>query len=252
MVRRSVWCLINPKCWFDVDVQGVCKPCHPSCLTCRGEGIKDCFQCASGYERVNDDDTDEGLSGGGKCEKTMLWDLLDPSVMKHLAWAIILCIGAIIICSLAFAVLQARHRRKLCWATKHPNYAPDWTKGAYDGISSTLEDSEGGGGGDKRTSQPARREDYTAVLGGVSPSLFKAVASPSPPSSLPPPPPPHNCRSLPTLMGNFRLNSYAKPGFLGAAYPTPTPHDPKAWLHPSPPPSMDCRENPLYTHTYDK
>ena len=70
----------------------------------------------------------------------MLWDLLDPAVMKHLAWAIILCIGAIILFSLAFAILQARQRRRLCWAAKH-NYVPDWTKGAYNGVS-TLDEPD--------------------------------------------------------------------------------------------------------------
>ena len=66
--------------------QGVCKACHESCLTCKGSSEGDCFQCASGFEHKGD-----------KCERKMLWDLLDPDVMKHLAWAIILCIAAILL-----------------------------------------------------------------------------------------------------------------------------------------------------------
>nr|KAG5695277.1 hypothetical protein BaRGS_028212 [Batillaria attramentaria] len=106
-----------------LHTQGVCKPCHPSCLTCRGPAPTDCFQCASDFEQ-----------DGDACAKKMLWDLLDPDMMKHLAWAIILCIGAIILFSLGFAIMQARQRGRLCWGAKQ-NYVPDWTKGAYNGVS---------------------------------------------------------------------------------------------------------------------
>ncbi|XP_025077508.1 furin-like protease kpc-1 isoform X4 [Pomacea canaliculata] len=112
-----------------LHTQGVCKPCHTSCLTCRGPSLMDCFQCASGYERQAD-----------ACEKTMIWDLLDPEILKHLAWAIILCIGAIIIFFVGFVIMQARERGRLCWSVKQ-NYIPDWTKGAYNGVS-VLDDPE--------------------------------------------------------------------------------------------------------------
>jgi hypothetical protein len=199
----------------------------------------------------------------------MLWDLLDPAVMKHLAWAIILCIGAIILCSLAFAILQARQRRKLCWAAKHTNYFPDWTKGAYNGVTATVDEPErnittanpaegggGGGSGERKKGVGGRRREDCSVLAGISPSLFKAVGgsgagsgvggSSSPPA---PPLPPRTCASLPTLMGNFRLNSYTKPGFMNIAYPFTSPHDAKTWL-PETDTAGECTQNPLYTTAY--
>ncbi|KAH9499166.1 hypothetical protein Btru_004327 [Bulinus truncatus] len=106
-----------------LHTQGVCKPCHDSCLNCKGFLSTDCFQCASGFERK-----------GELCEKKMIWDLLDPDVMKHLAWAIILCIAAILLFSVIFGILQARDRGRLCWKNK-PNYVPDWGKGHYDGVT---------------------------------------------------------------------------------------------------------------------
>ncbi|BFY97734.1 hypothetical protein BsWGS_00775 [Bradybaena similaris] len=106
-----------------LHTQGVCLPCHESCLTCRGSVANDCFQCASGFERK-----------GELCEKKMIWDLLDPDVMKHLAWAIILCIAAILLFSVVFGILQAKDRGRLCWRSK-PNYVPDWSKGHYDGVT---------------------------------------------------------------------------------------------------------------------
>ncbi|GFR96267.1 furin1-X [Elysia marginata] len=106
-----------------LHTQGVCKPCHESCLTCKGSVAQDCYQCASGFERKGD-----------LCEKKMIWDMLDPEVMKHLAWAIIICIAAILLFSVVFGLLQARDRGRLCWQTK-PNYVPDWSKGHYDGVS---------------------------------------------------------------------------------------------------------------------
>ncbi|XP_055860099.1 furin-like isoform X2 [Biomphalaria glabrata] len=106
--------------------QGECKLCHDSCLNCKGSKPTDCFQCASGFERKGD-----------VCEKKMIWDLLDPDVMKHLAWAIILCIAAILLFSVVFGILQARERGRLCWKNK-PNYVPDWGKGHYDGVTPNL------------------------------------------------------------------------------------------------------------------
>ncbi|KAK0070027.1 furin, partial [Biomphalaria pfeifferi] len=106
--------------------QGECKLCHDSCLNCKGSKATDCFQCASGFERKGD-----------VCEKKMIWDLLDPDVMKHLAWAIILCIAAILLFSVVFGILQARERGRLCWKNK-PNYVPDWGKGHYDGVTPNL------------------------------------------------------------------------------------------------------------------
>lgn len=113
----------NSKLFMYSFLQGICKLCHLSCLTCRGPLPSDCFQCTSGYEQQGD-----------ICEKKMIWDLLDPDVMKHLAWAIILCIGAIILFSVGFGIMQARERGRLCWVAKH-NYVPDWNKGAYNGVS---------------------------------------------------------------------------------------------------------------------
>ncbi|GFO25896.1 furin-like [Plakobranchus ocellatus] len=106
-----------------LHTQGVCKPCHESCLTCKSSEAQDCFQCANGFERKGD-----------LCEKKMIWDMLDPDVMKHLAWAIIICIAAILLFSVIFGLLQARERGRLCWQTK-PNYVPDWSKGHYDGVT---------------------------------------------------------------------------------------------------------------------
>ncbi|CAL1547097.1 unnamed protein product [Lymnaea stagnalis] len=106
-----------------LHTQGVCKPCHDTCLNCKGSTATDCFQCASGFERK-----------GELCEKKMIWDLLDPDVMKHLAWAIILCIAAILLFSVVFGILQARDRGRLCWKSK-PNYVPDWGRGHYDGVT---------------------------------------------------------------------------------------------------------------------
>lgn len=289
----SVWCVyvmcVLTAC--GVLFQGVCKPCHPSCLTCRGAAATDCFQCTSGYERQEAEAGGSGAGsvGGGVCHKTMLWDLLDPAVMKHLAWAIILCIGAIILCSLAFAILQARQRRKLCWAAKHTNYLPDWTKGAYNSVTapaptdepdrgtttaaaSPAETGGGGGGGGKEKGVGGRRREDCSVLAGISPSLFKAAASSggggggggtggagggggSSPTTVPPPLPPRTCTSLPTLMGNFRLNSYTKPGFMNVAYPFPGPgpHHANTWL-PDPDPDNGGEgqgaHNPLYTQAY--
>ncbi|XP_076465888.1 furin-like protease kpc-1 isoform X3 [Babylonia areolata] len=177
-----------------LHTQGVCKPCHPSCLTCRGDSPSDCFQCASGYERQGDSEA--------VCHKTLLWDLLDPAVMKHLAWALILCIGAIIFFSLLFAILQARHRRRLCWASKH-SYVPDWTKGAYNGVS-TLDEPESRsmpGASSTRDRMGAAHQDPDFC----SHSLFK--------TSSPPPTP------LPPFGAEYRLNGYSK----GMGYPSLDP-----------------------------
>ncbi|XP_067665685.1 furin-like protease kpc-1 isoform X2 [Haliotis asinina] len=114
--------------------QGLCKPCHESCLTCKGALPDDCYQCNNGFERKND-----------LCEKKMIWDFLDPDVMKHLAWAIMLCIGGILLFSVVFGILQARDQSKLCWRVKR-YYVPDFSKGRYNGVSSdfTGEDAEVG------------------------------------------------------------------------------------------------------------
>lgn len=132
----------------------------------------------------------------------MLWDLLDPAVMKHLAWAIILCIGAIILFSLAFAILQARQRRRLCWAAKQ-NYVPDWTKGAYNGVS-TLDEPDA-------TPVPAPTGLAAGEAGGVhreqdltNTTLFKANSTPTP---------------VPPFVGDYRLKSYSK----GMGYPSADP-----------------------------
>ena len=130
----------------------------------------------------------------------MLWDLLDPAVMKHLAWAIILCIGAIILFSLAFAILQARQRRRLCWAAKH-NYVPDWTKGAYNGVSTLDEpdaDPSPTGLAVGETGGVPREQDLTNA------ALFKANPTPTP---------------IPPFVGDYRLNGYSK----GAGYPSADP-----------------------------
>ncbi|KAK7116299.1 hypothetical protein V1264_002005 [Littorina saxatilis] len=195
-----------------LHTQGVCKPCHESCLSCRGAAATDCFQCASGYDRNGE---------SGTCHKTMLWDLLDPAVMKHLAWAIILCIGAIILFSLAFAILQARQRRRLCWAVKQ-NYVPDWTKGAYNGVS-VLDEADmsrrgvlvvrgvggggggGGGLGGGRLGVGVHGRDHSY-------SLFKTTIPPTP-------------TPAPLLPGNYRMNGYSKgPGY----HPSSTGTNPKA------------------------
>ncbi|XP_059163452.1 furin-1-like isoform X2 [Physella acuta] len=133
--------------------QGVCKPCHESCLTCKGSMASDCFQCASGFE----------WRGNKQCEKKMIWDLLDPDVMKHLAWAIILCIAAILLFSVIFGILQARERGRLCWKSK-PNYVPDWGKGHYDGVTPNfaLHDSDN----EAEFSPPAKTQTlFPASLG---------------------------------------------------------------------------------------
>ncbi|XP_050402509.1 furin-like protease kpc-1 isoform X1 [Patella vulgata] len=111
-----------------VRTQGICAPCHSSCLTCRGARMEECFQCSEGYERKND-----------FCTKKMIWDFLDPDVMKHLAWAIILCIGAILLFCVLFGLLQVRDHRKLCWSAKR-FYVPDLAKGHYNGVSRNCAD----------------------------------------------------------------------------------------------------------------
>ncbi|BFZ02510.1 hypothetical protein BsWGS_05549 [Bradybaena similaris] len=109
-----------------LHTQGVCVPCHASCLTCKSSVAADCFQCSSGFERK-----------GELCEKKMIWDLLDPDVMKHLAWAIIICLAAILLFSVIFGFLQAKDRGCLCFQKK-PNYIPDWNKSNFDGVTSNF------------------------------------------------------------------------------------------------------------------
>ncbi|XP_041369640.1 furin-like protease kpc-1 isoform X1 [Gigantopelta aegis] len=108
-----------------LHTQGVCRQCHVSCLTCKGPLAEDCFQCNSGYEQKTD--------ATGFCTKKMIWDFLDPEVIKHLAWAIILCIGGILLFTVVFGVMQAREQSKLCWKVKNI-YHPDLSKGRYNGV----------------------------------------------------------------------------------------------------------------------
>ncbi|XP_076443592.1 uncharacterized protein LOC143282043 isoform X2 [Babylonia areolata] len=174
--------------------QGLCQPCHQSCLTCRGQAPSDCYQCAPGYQRQGE--------GGVACHKTLLWDLLDPAVMKHLAWALILCIGAVIFLSILLAVWQARQRRRLCWSDKRHPPAADWGKGVYDGVSTRgecagdgplststssanntrrdVKEGGGTGGGDVTTEVPPRprgKRGYSKVTSRGDPMVLSEFAS---------------------------------------------------------------------------